>query len=143
MDNYVWWFVIGFALVVAELLTGTFYLLVIAVAFGAAGVAALLGASVVLQWATAAAVSLGGTLWLRQSRFGRRLHDRAISDHVQNMDVGQTLRVDQWAPNRTARASYRGATWDVELAPGEAPASGEFVIREISANRLIVAAKGR
>ncbi len=141
MDNYVWWFVIGFALVIAELLTGTFYLLVIAVAFGAAGMAALLGAPVVLQWATAAAVSLGGTLWLRQSRFGRRLRDRATSDHVQNMDVGQTLRVDQWAPNRTARANYRGATWDVDLAPGEVPESGEFVIREIRANRLIVAAK--
>ena len=143
MDNYVWWFVIGFGLVLAELLTGTFYLLVIAVAFGAAGVAALLGAPVVLQLATAAAFSLGGTLWLRQSRFGRRLHDRATSDHVQNMDVGQTLRVDQWAPNRTARANYRGATWDVELVPGEEPVTGEFVIREIAANRLIVAAKSR
>ena len=143
MVDYVVWFVIGFGLVIAELLTGTFYLLVIAVAFGAAGVAALLGASVVLQLGTAAAFSLGGTLWLRQSKFGRRLRDRVISDHVQNMDVGQTLRVDQWAPNRTARANYRGATWDVELAPGEEAASGEFVIREINANRLIVAAKPR
>lgn len=143
MVDYVVWFVIGFGLVIAELLTGTFYLLVIAIAFGAAGVAALLGASVVLQLATAAAFSLGGTLWLRQSKFGRRLRDRVISDHVQNMDVGQTLRVDQWAPNRTARANYRGATWDVELAPGEEAASGEFVIRAINANRLIVAAKPR
>lgn len=143
MDDYVVWFVIGFGLVIAELLTGTFYLLVIAIAFGAGGVAALLGGSVVLQLATAAAFSLGGTLWLRQSRFGRRLRERATSDRVQNMDVGQTLRVDQWAPNRTARANYRGATWDVELAPGEQAASGEFVIREISANRLIVAAKPR
>jgi membrane protein implicated in regulation of membrane protease activity len=141
MDNYVGWFVIGFGLVLAELLTGTFYLLVIAVAFGAAGVVALLGAPMVAQLGTAAAVSLGGTLWLRSSRFGHRLHDRATSDHVQNMDIGQTLRVDHWSPNRTARASYRGATWDVELVPGEAPVSGEFVIREIQANRLIVAAK--
>ena len=39
MDNYVWWFVIGFGLVVAEMLTGTFYLLVIAIAFGAAALA--------------------------------------------------------------------------------------------------------
>lgn len=143
MDNYVGWFVIGFGLLVAELLIGTFYLLVIAVAFGAAGVVALLGAPIVLQLATAAAVSLGGTLWLRSSRFGRRLHDRANSDHVQNMDVGQTLRVEQWNPNRTARASYRGATWDVELIPGEEPVSGEFVIREINANRLIVATRPR
>ena len=143
MDDYVVWFVLGFGLVIAELLTGTFYLLVIAVAFGAAGVAALLGMGVVVQLAAAAAFSLGGTLWLRQSRFGRRLRDRAISDHVQNMDVGQTVRVDQWAPNRTARANYRGATWDVELAPGEEAAGGEFVIRAINANRLIVAAKPR
>lgn len=141
MDNYVGWFVIGFGLVIAELLTGTFYLLVIAVAFGAAGVAALLGAPMVVQLATAAAFSLGGTLWLRASPFGRRLHDRATSDHVQNMDVGQTLRVEQWTPNRTARASYRGATWDVELIPGEELVAGEFVIREIHANRLIVAPK--
>src|SRR5215203_5874367 len=104
MDNYVGWFVIGFGLVVAELLTGTFYLLVIAVAFGAAGIAALLGAPIVIQLATAAAFSLGGTLWLRSSRFGRRLHDRTTSDHVQNMDIGQTLRVENWNPNRTARA---------------------------------------
>ena len=143
MVDYVVWFVIGFGLVIAELLTGTFYLLVIAIAFGAAGIAALLGGPVVLQLATAAAFSLGGTLWLRQSKFGRRLRDRATSDRVQNMDVGQTLRVDQWAPNRTARANYRGATWDVELAPGEEAVSGEFVIREINANRLIVAAKSR
>jgi hypothetical protein len=31
----------------------------------------------------------------------------------------------------------------VELAPGEQPAAGEFVIREVQANRLIVAAKPR
>jgi membrane protein implicated in regulation of membrane protease activity len=143
MDDYVFWFVIGFGLVIAELLTGTFYLLVIAVAFGAAGVVALLGGSVIWQLITAAAFSLGGTLWLRQSGFGRRLRDRTSSDQVQNMDVGQTIRVDQWAPNRTARANYRGATWDVELSAGEEPTPGEFVIREIYANRLIVAPKAR
>ena len=55
MDNYVWWFVIGFGLVVAELLTGTFYLLVIAIAFGAAGVAALVDAPDALAGAWLAA----------------------------------------------------------------------------------------
>ena len=59
------------------------------------------------------------------------------------MDIGQSVRVDQWTPTRTARAQYRGSTWDVELAPGEQPVAGDFVIREIQANRLIVAAKLR
>ena len=54
MEDYVFWFVIGFGLVIAELLTGTFYLLVIAVAFGAAGLVALLGASTIWQLITAA-----------------------------------------------------------------------------------------
>jgi membrane protein implicated in regulation of membrane protease activity len=57
------------------------------------------------------------------------------------MDVGQVVRVDQWSEARTARASYRGALWDVELAPGEEAAPGDFVIREIQGNRLIVAAR--
>lgn len=142
MTGYVWWFVIGFGLLVAELLTGTFYLLVIAVALGVAGLAALAGAPVALQLVVAAAIGLGGSLWLRRSGVGRRLHGRG-PDRLQNLDVGQTLRVDQWTSTRTARAQYRGAMWDVELAPGEAPVAGDFVIREIHANRLIVAARPR
>jgi len=142
MESYIGWFVLGFGLLVAELLTGTFYLMVIAVALGVAGLAALAGASFPLQVVIAAAISLGGSLWLRRTRFGRRAKS-AGADPVQNMDVGQSLRVEQWSASRTARASYRGADWDVELAPGEPAVAGEFVIREITASRLIVAAKPR
>ncbi|MGH6623157.1 MAG: NfeD family protein [Burkholderiaceae bacterium] len=142
MDSYVWWFVVGFGLLVAELLTGTFYLMVIAVALGVAGLAALAGTSISLQFVLAAAIGLGGSMWLRSTRFGKRLHERG-KDPVQNMDIGQSLRIEEWTPSRTARANYRGATWDIELAPGEPPVVGEFVIREIQANRLIVAAKPR
>ena len=142
MAGYVWWFVIGFGLLVAELLSGTFYLLVIAVAMGVAGLTALAGAPFALQLVVAAAIGLGGSLWLRSTRFGRRLHERG-DDRVQNMDIGQSLRVDQWTTPRSTRAQYRGTVWDVELAPGEQPVAGEFVIREIHANRLIVAAKPR
>lgn len=142
MAGYVWWFVVGFGLLVAELMTGTFYLLVIAVAMGAAGLAALGGAPLALQLLIAAAIGLGGSMWLRRMRTGRRLRETG-EDRVQNMDIGQTLRVDQWTPARTARAQYRGSVWDVELAAGEQPSAGDFVIREIQANRLIVAAKPR
>jgi membrane protein implicated in regulation of membrane protease activity len=142
MDSYIGWFVVAFGLLVAELLSGTFYLLVISIALAAAGIAALAGASVALQFIVAAAIGIGGSVWLRTTRFGKRLHERG-DDRVQNMDIGQSLRVENWTAARTARASYRGAVWDVELAPGEQPATGEFVIREIHANRLIVAAKPR
>lgn len=147
MSAYVWWFVLGFVLLIAELMTGTFYLLVIAVAFGAAGVASLLGASVSLQLLVAAAIGFGGAMWLRKTRFGRAGRNaekgRDPGDRLQNLDVGQIVRIDQWLPNRTARASYRGAQWDVELAAGEDAAPGDFEIREILANRLIVARRAR
>jgi len=142
MDSFIGWFVVAFGLLVAELLTGTFYLLVIAIALAVAGIAALAGLSTPLQFVVAAAIGVGGSIWLRSTRFGRRLHERG-DDRVQNMDIGQSLRVENWTTARTARANYRGAVWDVELAPGEQPMSGEFVIREIQANRLIVAAKPR
>ena len=142
MDTFIGWFVVAFGLLVAELLTGTFYLLVISMALAVAGLAALAGAPFALQLVVAAAIGIGGSIWLRSTRFGKRLHERG-DDRVQNMDIGQSLRVDNWTPARTARANYRGAVWDVELAPGEQPASGEFVIREIHANRLIVAPKPR
>jgi membrane protein implicated in regulation of membrane protease activity len=142
MDSYIVWFVVAFGLLVAELLTGTFYLLVISIALAVAGVSAWLGAPTALQFVVAAAIGLGGSMWLRATRFGKRLHERG-DDKVQNMDIGQSLRVENWTAARTARANYRGAVWDVELAPGEQAASGEFVIREINANRLIVAPKPR
>jgi membrane protein implicated in regulation of membrane protease activity len=142
MESYIGWFVVAFGLLVAELLTGTFYLLVISIALAVAGLAALAGAPFAVQLVVAAAIGIGGSMWLRSTRFGRRLHERT-DDLVQNMDIGQSLRVDHWTPARTARATYRGAVWDVELAPGEQPSSGEFVIREIHANRLIVAPKPR
>jgi membrane protein implicated in regulation of membrane protease activity len=142
MSGYIVWFVIAFGLLVAELLSGTFYLLVISLAMAIAGVAAWAGAPLALQLVLAAAIAVGGSIWLRSTRLGKRLHERG-DDRVQNMDVGQSLRVEHWTASRTARANYRGAVWDVELAPGEQPASGEFVIREIQANRLIVAAKPR
>jgi len=142
MDSYIVWFVVAFGLLVAELLTGTFYLLVISIALAVAGVSAWLGAPTALQFVVAAAIGLGGSMWLRATRFGKQLHERG-DDRVQNMDIGQSLRVENWTAARTARANYRGAVWDVELAPGEQAASGEFVIREINANRLIVAPKPR
>jgi membrane protein implicated in regulation of membrane protease activity len=142
MDTFIGWFVVAFGLLVAELLTGTFYLLVISIALAVAGLAALAGAPFALQLVVAAAIGIGGSIWLRATKFGKRLHERG-DDRVQNMDIGQSLRVENWTPARTARANYRGAVWDVELAPGEQPASGEFVIREIHANRLIVAPKPR
>ncbi len=137
MGDWVWWFVLAFVLLVAELLTGTFYLLVISIATAGAGVASLFGAPLTVQLLIAAVIGFGGALLLRRLRLGRL--QNAEAEPLQNMDVGQTLHVQRWTGSRTARASYRGAQWDVELAAGEEAQPGEFVIQAIHANRLVVA----
>lgn len=138
MSSWIWWMVLAFGLLIAGLLTGTFYLLVIAAALAAAGLADLAGASLTLQLVVAAAIGFSGALWLRRSRFGRL---KTEGDRLQNLDVGQMIRVDSWTAGNTARAQYRGAEWDVMLAPGETAAPGEFVIRSVQGSRLVVARK--
>jgi membrane protein implicated in regulation of membrane protease activity len=138
MSSWIWWMVLAFGLLILELVTGTFYLLVIAVALAAAGLADLAGATLTLQLVVAAAIGFSGALWLRRSRFGRQ---KSEGDLLQNLDVGQVVRVDNWTPANTARAQYRGAEWDVMLAPGESAAPGEFVIKAVQGSRLVVAAR--
>ncbi|ODP30852.1 NfeD family protein [Pandoraea sp. ISTKB] len=133
------WFGVAGLIVVLELASGTFYLLMVALGVAAGGVAALLRADWPLQWVTAAVVA-GVAVWvLRRSRFGkRRIKVDASADPNTNLDIGQRLRVESWRPDGQARAMYRGAEWDIELMPGEAPDAGWFVIREVRGSRLYV-----
>ena len=138
MSDWMWWMVLAFGLLIVELLTGTFYLLVIALAIAAGGLTNLAGAPFEVQLVVAAAIGLVGSLWLRRSRFGRLGDDPGT---LQSFDIGQVVRIDSWGAGNTARAQYRGAEWDVVLAPGEAAAAGEFVIRSVQGSRLVVARK--
>lgn len=135
-----WW--IGFGvLVVAELLTGTFYLLMIALGFFAGVVAYALGAPLDLQFAIAAVVALVAVIVLRRSRFARRRRDSdASSDSGVVLDIGESLAVPAWHERR-ARALYRGAQWDVELAPGEPEDAHLYEITAVRGSCLIVAAR--
>ncbi|MCS7100150.1 MAG: NfeD family protein [Burkholderiaceae bacterium] len=137
MGIWVAWFVLAGVALVAELLTGTFYLLIIAAALAAGGVVSLLGGAFVLQLLAAAAVGVGGALALRRRRQARRAKDPA--EALQHLDVGQTVHVAQWSEGGHARTTYRGALWDVVLADGERAQPGEFEIRAVEGNRLIVA----
>ncbi|WP_374030731.1 NfeD family protein [Bdellovibrio bacteriovorus] len=138
MDTWIMWFVLAGLVLGLELLTGTFYLVVISIGMAAAGISALLGTNVSLQAIIAAVIWVVCTLILRKSRFGKPRHVQSESDPNVNIDIGQTIKVDAWNSENTARATYRGAMWDVELISGEASA-GTFVIREVRGNRLFVA----
>ncbi|MEN9864811.1 MAG: hypothetical protein RL748_401 [Pseudomonadota bacterium] len=141
MDASMTWLVVAGVIVVCELLTGTFYLLMITLGLLTGALCAALGLGPGWQMASAAVVGAVATLALHNSRFGYRKGKPANRDPNVMLDIGQTLNIDQWQPgshgHSSARAMYRGAMWDVECRQ-EHPASGLFTIIEVQGSRLIV-----
>ena len=133
-----WWLTVG-ALVAAELATGTFYLLMLALGAAAGAMAASAGVDTQSQITTASAVGGGAVvLWY----FARRLRPKARpagSNRDVNLDIGQRIQVPAWDEGGAARVSYRGASWAVRYAGSGAPAPGEHVIVALDGNELRVA----
>ncbi|PLP97814.1 NfeD family protein [Cupriavidus pauculus] len=141
MTSYYFWFAASVVLVIAEMASGTFYLLMVACGVTAGGIAALLGAEVPMQTVTAALVAIVAIVALRRTRFGRLRRTDAATDPDVNLDIGQEVEVSTWDAFRRARVPYRGADWNVELAPGTDPAPGRYRIVEVRGATLIVSAR--
>lgn len=137
MHDWMIWFGMAGILVIAEIFSGTFYLLMIAAGALAGGMAAFAGLVFALQMAIAAMVGAVTIFLLRKSSFAKKRRLSAARDPNVNLDIGQTVYIAQWQGNH-ARAMYRGAMWDIELMPGGAPVAGTFIIDEIRGSHLIV-----
>jgi membrane protein implicated in regulation of membrane protease activity len=138
MADWMIWLVMAGLLVILELFTGTFYLLMIAIGLGAGGVVALAGGGFAGQAIAGGLVGVLATGLLYRSRFGRPTRHDAARDRNVNLDIGQQLTVPAW-DNGRARVMYRGALWDVELAQSATARAGEFRIVEVQGSRLVVA----
>ncbi len=137
MDPALAWVIAGFALVIIELMTGTFYLLVIGIgAFAGAGVA-WAGGGFFAQAVGACAVALVGTGLVRR---WHRTH-QAAGAKENLLDLGQPVVLEEWVDAATglARVKYRGASWDAKLAPGDRPEPGSTLyIHGQEGNLLVV-----
>ena len=139
-ESTVWWLITG-CVVAAELLTGTFYLLMLAIGLAAAALAAHAGLALAAQIGTAAVIGGGAvTAWhlLRPASATAR----ASANRDVNLDIGEHVHVTEWAADRTARVQYRGSPWSARLAPGAAVASGEHVVTAVEGNWLVLAPTG-
>jgi membrane protein implicated in regulation of membrane protease activity len=138
MQNYLVWIAAGFVLVFAELVSGTFYLLVLGIGAFAGGAAAWLDAGFGIQAVVAAAVALTGVWWVHQRRTAIRGHAMPGLDH------GQPVAFESWTNQAEgmARVKYRGTQWDAQLPAGESPAPGDtYYINAVDGSRLLVARK--
>ncbi len=139
MSTVVLWFVIASGLLVAELMTGTFYLLMIAIGCVVGGVCALLGAEPALQLVLGAAVGFTATMVLRRTRWGRiRRQQDAAENRDVILDIGEVVEVQAWRDGN-AHVHYRGCRWDAALEPGAPARPGAQVIKAIRGSTLIVA----
>ena len=137
MDNAtLWWILTGLAVAI-ELMTGTFYLLMLALGLVAGAVAAFAGLALAAQLLIAAVVGGGAVILLRRYRKpGGQLAAGANPDV--NLDVGATVQVEAWTADGHAQIKYRGANWEVSALPGEAPSPGAHQIVEVVGSRFIV-----
>jgi membrane protein implicated in regulation of membrane protease activity len=128
------WWIAGAALIAVELVTGTFYLLVIGLAFVCGGIAAWLGAAIPLQWLIAAALGVVGTVLLQRWKRGVI----ARTPPQKGLDIGQMVQVQSWGPAGTARVAYRGSTWDAELASADTPHAKTMYITGMRGSVLLL-----
>lgn len=136
-ESTIWWLLAG-GLIALELLTGTFYLLMLSLGIAGAAVAAHLGAPVSVQLATAAVLGCGFVLAWRSYQTHRPPALPAGANPETNLDVGETIVVDNWHEDGTATTKYRGASWTVSLRPGAASSPGPHRIVEVVGSRLVV-----
>ena len=138
MDESTFWWLFAGVAVAAELMTGTFYLLMLALGLVGAALAASAGATLTAQIAVAA--HCGGAVvvwrWL-QLRRGYPAPPAQANPDV-NMDVGQTVQIAAWAADGSAQVHYRGANWTAVHRPGVLPSAGEHRVAEVIGARLLV-----
>lgn len=133
-----WWIAAGLA-VLAELLSGTFFLLMLALGLATGALGAQAGASLSVQLVLAGVTSSGAVLgwyvWLQRQRRPKP----GLAEEDAPLDQGATVQVSHWHPDGTAQVHHRGAQWTAQLPHGSGPPQpGLHRIVGLSGNRLVV-----
>jgi membrane protein implicated in regulation of membrane protease activity len=137
MESYWIWWLAAVALVIAEMSSGTFYLIAVAFGLAVAGLSAYMGMGWGGQATVAALICTASVAVIYRWKQGQ-----GESEEQSNLayDIGQSVLVVQWKDDHHARVSYRGAEWDAELASTAAADTTRqtWRIKEVSGSHLII-----
>ncbi|MBN8557095.1 MAG: NfeD family protein [Proteobacteria bacterium] len=136
-ESTLWWIAAGL-LVAAELLTGTFYLLMLAIGGVAGALAAHAGLGLSGQLVSGGVTGGVAVLISYLVRRRRPGDPSPRADRSVNLDVGETVQIDHWSADGTAQIRYRGAPWTAVLRPGGTPRPGPHRVVELVGSRLLV-----
>ena len=130
------WLIAGLILLIAEMGTGTIFLVFIALGcFSAAATSMGLPDAVTLQILVCSCVSVLGAFGLRKP-----LQRRLLKKTNLQVDVGRELLIDQdIEPHKRSRISYQGTTWEASNIGSESVRQGDHVtIVGIDGNVLLI-----
>jgi membrane protein implicated in regulation of membrane protease activity len=131
-----WWWIVAGLLVAGELATGTFYVLMVAIGCVAGALASYASPTFALQAIVAAVIGGGAVvIWHRQRPMTQTGVAPAANRDI-NLDVGESVHVEAWNPDGTARIQYRGSGWNARYIGAGVPAPGVHVIAEVRHNEL-------
>jgi membrane protein implicated in regulation of membrane protease activity len=111
MEHSLAWAIVGLLLVITELLTGTFYLLMLGVAGFGAALAAWLGFDFGIQAAVFVVASGAGCYAVHLYRAKNQ------AQQMVSIDAGQPASFESWVDEAAglARVRYRGASWEARV----------------------------
>ncbi len=132
MSTYTW-LIIAAVLLCIEMLTGTFYLLVLAIAAVVTWLAYLLNAPLLAQALIFCVVSAALLPVAHRYRKARQTRPNA----AQNLDAGEVVMVE-WRDN-IGSTRYRGAPWQVVSEyPNDPQVNGAHQIVRLDSSRIVV-----
>jgi membrane protein implicated in regulation of membrane protease activity len=133
-DHWTWW-ILAAMLVGAELMSGTFYLVAIGIAFAIGGAVAWLGASTPVQLLVAGVLAVVGA---SAAHWWRRRHGEP--PRQPGLDIGHAVHVRAWHADGTARVDYRGTQWDGVPESAQTPRNNTMYIVATRGSILVLGA---
>ncbi len=136
-QSTIWWVLAGLT-VAAELMLGSFYLLMLSLGMAAAAFSVYLGATLPWQLVIAAGVGGGAVLIWRRWKLGQGAEAQAEANPNVNLDIGELVHINAWNADGSAQVIYRGANWTAVHSAAANPEPGEHRIINILGSRLVL-----
>ena len=135
MSSYSW-LIVAAVLLATELASGTFYLLMLAIAATTAWFAQWAGTSFLGQALVFLIASAILVTWVHRYRKQKNSTSSNNADDI--LDADEIITVSEWH-NGIGHTHYRGSVWQAVLqTPSEHPQAGEYRIVRFEGTRLMV-----
>ena len=132
MSTTILWLIGAFAVLGAEMLIGTIYLLTVSAALFAAALFSYLNFSLTVQCSVAAIVTCLGAI----GTFFLRCRKKSAVEEVR-LDEGNKVIVNKVNVDGSAYVNYRGAKWLARAETGQLQ-SGVYIIAKVDGNELVL-----